>query len=441
MTDKKTEISPAVPAVVSASGPRSESAAGQSARAHEARQRKAGSALLPAFVVVLLVAAALGATAWYQHQEYSRNTAVLSDQVRIGADTAGRAAEQARQALALAQEQSVRLTSLEAALQEAREQADSLQQAFQTLTDSGSDLVLINDIDHLVTIAQQQLQLGGNVANAIISLETAQAQLARANRPTLASLQQTVNGDLDRLRAASTVDIAALSAQLDELGNLVSQARLMVPDDAAPQPLRPQAPGAAPAAGGGQAASQDPDAPWWRHSLAAARQWSAEAWASVRHDLGEFIAVRRVDDPHALLMSPDQATRFRENLRLRIMTAQLALMMRQPNVWATETAHLVKAIESRFDQQSAESRRALKIARDMSDTNIDVRLPTVDNSLAAIETLREASAKAEDEAGDSEPSAESSEPSEAAQPSQPQPADARPDGQAGAGAQAPGARG
>ena len=80
-------------------------------------------------------------------------------------------------------------------------------------------MVLLNDIDHLVTIAQQQLLLGGNVANAIVSLETAQARLARANRPTLASLQQTINGDLDRLRASSTTDVASLSRQLEQLAD------------------------------------------------------------------------------------------------------------------------------------------------------------------------------------------------------------------------------
>lgn len=429
MTDKKPEISPSVPAVVASSGPKSESAAGHPGRTPETQKRKAKSALLPAFIVVLLFAVALAAVVWYQHQEHVKTTALLSDQIRSGSDTAGRAAEQARQALALAEEQSSRLAALEASLRESRAQTDSLQQAFQTLTDSGSDLVLINDVDHLVTIAQQQLQLGGNVANAIISLETAQAQLARANRPALASLQQTINGDLDRLRAASTIDIASLSSQLDELSNLVSQAPLMVPDDAAPQPVQPEVPGSAPAQGGQQAPAQDPDAPWWRQSLTTAGQWTSEAWDSVRRDLGEFIAVRRVDDPHALLMSPDQATRFRENLRLRIMTAQLALMMRQPNVWATETANLVRSIESRFDQQSAESRRALKIARDMSDTDIDVRLPTVDNSLGAIEALREASAKsAEGETQADEPPTESTAPS-------------MPDAGASTDAQAPGSQG
>src|SRR5690606_26374034 len=98
------------------------------------------------------------------------------------------------------------------------------------------------------TIAQQQLQLGGNVRNAIVALESAQAQLARANRPGLAMLQQTLNGDLDRLRAASTIDIAAFSQQLEELAVLVTEAPLIMPDpsekqaDAAPQQAQREQP-------------------------------------------------------------------------------------------------------------------------------------------------------------------------------------------------------
>src|SRR5690606_26047457 len=137
-----------------------------------------------------------------------------------------------------------------------------------------SDLVLIDDVDRLLTIAQQQLQLGGNVANAIISLETAQAQLARANRPALASLLQTINGDLDRLRAASTIDIALLSTQLEELATLVSRAALLVPDDAHPETVAAAdaaAKSAAPARAPGPVA--DPNAPWWERTLDQANAW------------------------------------------------------------------------------------------------------------------------------------------------------------------------
>lgn len=365
---------------------------------HPAPQRPAarrpGAPWAVAFIVAALLVLALAAALWYQQQEFKRSNAMLEGQVRNSISAANQASDQAQQALSLAQDQSRQLAALDGTVRDSREQFDELIQAFQTLTDSSSDLVLINDVDHLATIAQQQLQLGGNVANAIISLETAQAQLARANRPSLASLQETINGDLDRLRAATPVDVSFLTGQLEELGNLVSEAPLLVPDDAAPEPV-PAPESAAPAAGA-QPGGVNADAPWWKQGLQTAQDWSRSAWDSVRQDLGQFITVRRVDDATALLVSPDQATRFRETLRLRVMTAQLALMMRQPKVWQAETEKLVQAVQARYDSRSAQSRQALKIARQLADTSIDVKLPSVANTLQALEALREAGA---DDAG------------------------------------------
>lgn len=354
---------------------------------------KRRSVLLLALIVALIIVAVLAAVVWYQQQQMRQTNADLANQVQQSQRHLGQVSDQAQQALALVQEQSAQIASLQDSLGQVGGQIDGLDQAFQTLTDSSSDLVLLNDVDHLATIAQQQLQLGGNVANAVISLETAQAQLARANRPGLASLQQTLNGDLDRLRAASTIDIAQLSLQLDELSALVSEAPLLVPDDAAPEPVTGPQDQATAASDNQPAPTVDPDAPWWERSLATAQAWTYDAWDAVSQDLGQFITVRRVDDATALLMSPDQATRFRETLRLRIMTAQLALMMRQPKVWEAETDTLLKAIETRFDEQASQSRQALKIARHMADTSIDVKLPTVANTLQAIEVLREEGAK------------------------------------------------
>lgn len=408
MTDKKPEISQVAPGTSASPGP-----ATKAQPNNVPPVKKSRPVLVPAFIIVLLIAAALAAALWYQQQQFKQTSAGLASQVSTGVSTANQAAEQAQQALSQLQEQSRQIASLESALTESREHVESLEQAFRNLTDSGSDLVLLNDVDHLLTIAQQQLQLSGNVANAVISLETAQAQLARANRPGLASLLQTINGDLDRLRAASTVDIAALSTQLDELSALVSEAPLLVPDDAAPAIVE-SAPTPAPAIAASNNSSNDGTAPWWRQALDTADDWSRSAWSSISQDLGQFITVRRVDDPTALLMSPDQATRFRENLRLRIMTAQLALMMRQPKVWQAETEALVKAVESRYDQKSQQARQALKLARHMADTSIELKLPTVTNSLQAVEALREASAKsAQDGASNSTASDATQEASEA----------------------------
>ena len=387
MTEKNTDL---IPATVD-NRASDEAYSGYDSGSPQEGKRKslAGPALLVSGVLVAALAAAL----WYQQSAHREANQLLAERVQAVGQTAEQASQQATRLVQQIQQQTQQVQGLEQALRESRAQVDTLVQAFQALTETGSDIVLLNDIDHLLTIAQQQLQLGGNVANAIVALETAQAQLARANRPYLASLLQTINGDLDRLRAVSTIDVAMLTDQLDTLGALISQAPLIVPDDAAPKPQTqtPEFTGfSVPSVSVAQA---DQETPWWETGLVTVRDWSVSAWNSLRHDLGQFIAVRRVDDAAAMLMSPDQAARFRENLRLRIMTAQLALMMRQPKVWQAETDALVKAIETRFDGNAADTRKALKIARQLQETAIDTRLPTVTNSLQAIETLREEQAR------------------------------------------------
>ena len=359
------------------------------------RQEKGRPALAIALIVVVVLALGLGAALWYQQKIFRQARTAVMSQLESSTSAANQASEQAQQALSLAQSQSGELSALQAALHESQARYQSLEQAFQTLTDSGSDLVLVNDVDHLVTIAHQQLSLGGNVANAIVALETAQAQLARANRPNLASLQQTINGDLDRLRLAATIDVPLLSGRLNELSKLVSRAPLWVPDDAAPKVSNSvAAPADAAAAGQDNDAADDADAPWWQRSIATVGDWSVEAWSALRQDLGKFISVRRAENPAALLMSPDQAGQLRENLRLHIMTAQLALLMHQPEIWQTETQALVQALSTRYDPQASDTRQARKIALQLADTAIGVKLPTVSNSLQALETLRESAAKA-----------------------------------------------
>lgn len=394
MTDKNPEIKPTGSPAPSDSQPIPDSKAARPQP--KAARTPTRSGLRIALVLVVIVALALAGGLWYQQKIFKRVNADLESRMASASSVASQAREQAQQAVALAQSQAQQLGALQASLRESQAHYQSLEQAFQTLTDSGSDLALVNDIDHLVTIAHQQLALGGNVANAIVALETAQARLARANRSSLASLQQTINGDLDRLRMAATVDVPTLSRQLDTLGGLIATAPLLVPDAAAPG-----LPAAAPAPADGGAAAQHGDrsdntangAGWWRQAAAGVRAWSAGTWASLRHDMGQFISIRRADNPAALLMSPDQASQLRENLRLRVMTAQLALLMRQPGVWKSETRALAQALDTRYDKQAAETRQARKIAEGLADTAIDEKLPTVANSLQALQALRDARAK------------------------------------------------
>lgn len=349
----------------------------------------AGRSILLA--VLLLVIVLLGAAFWYQQQQFQQVRQQMTRQLEQGAAVARQADERAQQALAAMKRQESRVSELKNTVDAADSHLQSLEQALQIATDSGSDLMLLNDIDRLLVIAQQQLQLSSNVGNAIIALESAQSQLARANRPSFASVQQALNGDLDRLRGVANVDFALRTSQLDALYGLISDAPMLVDS--------PQASGGAEEIAQAAQPRNTPEAPtepaaptdesWWKTSLDVAQRWSMEAWQSVKHDLNSLIEVRRVDDHAALLMSLDQSERLRDSMRLRVVTARLALLMRQPDVWKSELAMLEKMLSTRFDGNSAQVRRAISLVNTLAETPVAADLPTLENSVRAIEAQRE----------------------------------------------------
>jgi uroporphyrin-3 C-methyltransferase len=83
---------------------------------------------------------------------------------------------------------------------------------------------------------------------------------------------------------------------------------------------------------------------------------------------------------------------------------------------------LVKALESRYDPKSPQTRHALKLARQLADTPISTKLPTVANSLQAIESLREDGAENAGHGATGEAPAE-----EPAEPSSSEPGERSPD--------------
>lgn len=343
-------------------------------------------------VVLTVIAAAVigGGALWYVQQNQEHIQQQYHTQLQQVVAQAQKNQETSAQALQQVQNQHQQLQQLQQELAHTKEQLADMRVALQTISDSGSDLMLLNDIEQLVILAQQQLLIGGNLANAIVSLETAQARLSQANRQSLAVLIQTLNGDLDRLRTAQVVDVSSITAQLDRLADLVDKAPLYVPD-AKNSNINGQVSSTIEPAADTEVESDVPiDAPWWQKTLSNAAELTQKGWKTISQDLGQFVSVRRVDDSAALLMSAEQADRFREHLRLRITMAQLALMTKQPKVWQAEMGHVVDAIEQRFDPSLAITQRALSLATQLADTNIDVKLPTIDNTLAAIESLKQA---------------------------------------------------
>lgn len=338
-------------------------------------------------LILVLVVLALGYGAWQQSQDFdSAGREVATRLENLERELAGTRRD-AQEALALARTQDAKVRANDAALKEARSQYLALEQAWQRFNNGTDDHYLLDDVARALEIADQQLRLAGSVSNAVVALETASARLADTDRPRFQALKAALDTDLERLRAVPVVDVTAIAARLHRLQALLATAPLMVPDEAAPRPLQASEE-AAPVARHSDRAALPADAAWWTRWQAAVSDWAGDVTDAVGQELRGFVSVQRVGNPDALRLSPEQGAYLRNGVRTRLLTAQLALMMRQADVWKGEIEAVRGIVSDFYDGRSPDAVAALRSLDELLATNVAQPLPSLDASLAALESLR-----------------------------------------------------
>ena len=342
------------------------------------------------FFLVALVAAGI---AWFQQKRFDSIGREVATQVQALTTQVGEARRDTAQALGLAQSHSGRIAQLEQAQLEAKNQYAALEQLWNGANKGMEDAMLANDIDRLLTTANQQLRLAGNVNNAIVTLEAAQSLLIRADRARFSALQKAINLDLERLRTVPLVDVPQLSGRLDSLSVLVSRAPLLLPDAASPRLVDTQSSsGLKPSGANGvkdsAAIAPATNASWWEVALDRALAWSKTVATVITREFAEVVSIQRVSDSNALLMSPEQGALLRANLRTRVLTAQMALLMHQAPVWKAELAQIEQSLASRYDPKSADTLAAIRLTKELAALQIAVPLPDINDSFAALESVR-----------------------------------------------------
>src|SRR5690625_4725979 len=193
--------------------------------------KRSGNSTAPVIVAAVIVLAVVGGAFWYVYDGQQKFKHEVEQQLQT---QLGSVRQSTQQMDSLSQQLNRSQSELKRAQERVallEEQVGDLSQALQIMTDSGTELMLLNDVAHFIDLAQQQLLVGGNVSNAIIPLETAQARLVRSDRQGLAILLQAINGDLDRLRAVEKLDMPATLKQLETLHTWLAEAPLLTPQN------------------------------------------------------------------------------------------------------------------------------------------------------------------------------------------------------------------
>ena len=323
-----------------------------------------------AAVLAALAAAAL-VLAWNTQQRVKGLEAELVKRQQ-GSDTqATEARTLARQAELGAREATAKLALLEARVAETTLQRTQIEELIQSLARSRDENVLA-DLDAAVRVAMQQSALTGSAEPLVVTLKQADERLARFNQPRLERVRRAVVQDLDRTRTAGVTDITVLTIRLDEVIRLVDELPLLsAPERRAPaKAAAPEAPASA--------------------SAASAVSLLGERWGGLASYLwGEvksLVRVTRIDLPEAMLVAPEQAFFLRENLKLRLLNARLALLSRQFDTAQSDLRDAQSALDRYFDKGHRRVVAATDLVRQVTTQARLVAVPRPDATLAAIAT-------------------------------------------------------
>ena len=352
-------------------------------------------------IVLLLVVVVLGVGAWFQQKRFTTTGREVATQVQTFTAALAQVQRESKQALALAESHATRIAQLEQSLRESQNQFAALESAWETFNKGMEDTMLANDIERLLTLSSQQLRLAGNVNNAIMAMETALSTLIRADRPAFAGVQRAISTDLDRLRAQPLIDVPVISGRLDNLMSLIARAPLLVPDAAVPRiadivvpTISSPAPDATAQPAVVTASSSLSMTQWewwaqvWDRTMISLKQAAKKIASALARELSAVVSIQRVNDANALLMSPEQGTQLRANLRTRLLTAQMAMLMHQPSVWRSELTAVESSLLERFDPKSVDTIAATRLVKELAAIPVSLSLPDIVDSIAALEALR-----------------------------------------------------
>jgi uroporphyrin-3 C-methyltransferase len=97
-----------------------------------------------------------------------------------------------------------------------------------------------------------------------------------------------------------------------------------------------------------------------------------------------LVRVTRIDHPEAMLLAPDQSFFLRENLKLRLLNARVALMSRQFDGAQADLQLALTALDRYFDRTSRRTALATELVRQVATQAHQGGVPRPDDTLAAL---------------------------------------------------------
>jgi len=250
---------------------------------------------------------------------------------------------------------------VEQKLAESRDQQEVLQTLYNQLAQN-REMTAVAEVEQLVTIANQQLKLSGNVKSALLALQAADQHLEPLNLPRATLLRQTLGNEIQHLREFPQIDPILMTAQIESLTTLCANLPLLSEHEPVLDKKVAQ------------------DQYLKTNHLGSIQRFSYKIWAEIKN----LVTVERIDNPTAPLLTTEHRFFLRENLKLRLLSARIAMLQHDEMSYQADLTTVKNWLHQYYDIQHPNAVKALKLLDKLVANKVNLALPELNESLNAI---------------------------------------------------------
>ncbi|WP_429065602.1 uroporphyrinogen-III C-methyltransferase [Aeromonas veronii] len=224
------------------------------------------------------------------------------------------------------------LATLDQTQQRLQGEMQGLQNRVLDLNDKRPNDWMLAESEYLVRMAGRKLWLEHDLVSAITLLGNADERIAALNDPSLMPIRKALAEDIAKLKGMPRIDREGLTLKLAALSDQIE----LLPLSTVSMPEAKAEPD--------QAVSTNPDE--WESNL-------KKNWVKFTEN---FVTIRRRDGAVEALLSPQQEIFLRENLKTKLLQAQLSVYREQQALYEDSLDKAQRWLTQYFDTDNSATR-------------------------------------------------------------------------------------
>ncbi|WP_176472094.1 uroporphyrinogen-III C-methyltransferase [Vreelandella alkaliphila] len=210
---------------------------------------------------------------------------------------------------------------------------------------------------YLLRLANQRLQLEGDVEGAAALLRTADARLVDADNPALTPVRREIANELAALDAVPQVDRTGIYLALNAQQERIAGLRLS-------QEIEERAV---------TSSIEQPPTGTFQRQL-----------ARFGEELKDLVVIRQHDEALETLITPEQESYLRQSLRLILEQSQLALLKEEQALFEASIDKALALLNGYYDTEREETQSVIARLQELKQTQVQPELPDISASQQAL---------------------------------------------------------